>query len=215
MDGANSASSSLLSSRHPERKQPYLPGFREIRLLEYPHGESTYCRILVRYRSRGKFRTTVGGPRSRRPGSTPRGSPGWSTPSPREPHAARRRRRVKTRTRDRTQVVSQTWPWPAGHGFGGRRAMHVVPHGHPARMPSTWARVRSPAACFAGFSDRSFWMLSSFQRGAGSRSAPATVNSDQSGSPASKPRRNRRSAPAGLAMARPTACLHRCCSGGV
>jgi hypothetical protein len=59
--------------RSPQRKtrRPYRPHVRTIRLFMYPHGESNFCRILWRYRSRGKFRTKFrtswGGPRRREP----------------------------------------------------------------------------------------------------------------------------------------------------
>ena len=118
--------SRTVRSLFQKKNQPYPPRLREIRLTRYPHGESNYCRILGRYRSRGKFRTkfrtTLGGPRSRRPGSTPLGSPGGATPSPREPHAARRRR-VKPNTRSLEGRLPN--PAPTGRQGFRRQARHA------------------------------------------------------------------------------------------
>jgi hypothetical protein len=95
-----------------------------------PHGQSNCRGILGSYCSRGKFRTkfrtTLGGPRSRRPASTPRGSPGWPTPGPREPDAARRRRRVKSR-----------------HAFARSSAPKPCP-GRPARVSNADTTCTTP-----------------------------------------------------------------------
>lgn len=141
-------------TRTTKAKRPRHSHMRAARPTEYPHGESNFCRILGRYRSRGKFRTTfrttLGGPRSRRPGSTPRGSPGWSTPGPREPDAARRRRLIgfgRCCVTSASGKATATQPFPSwafpSWGPFRRRRVAVIRHGRRRFAPEIRAGRRT------------------------------------------------------------------------
>jgi hypothetical protein len=143
---------SAAPTRTTKEKRPRHSHSRAARPFQYPHGESNFCVFLGRYRSRGKFRTkfrtTLGGPRRRRSGSTPHGSPGGATPSPREPDAARRRRRVALPAvtparllhpwRNRRRHGSPRSPWsprPPASRRPGSRARFLPPDSRCDKLP--------------------------------------------------------------------------------
>ena len=137
--------------RQTENESAVSPAFVNDTAVSATPRESNYWRILGRYRNRRKFRTTfrttLGGPRSRRPGSTPSGSPGGATPSPREPHAARRRRRVKSRHAFARRSAPKPGPGrPARVSEAGATCttpQTVIPRAHRAPAPGSAARLHA------------------------------------------------------------------------
>jgi len=136
--------------RSPEKNTCTPRRSRGVQVFRYTHGESSYCRILGRCRSRGKFRTTLGGPRSRRPGSTPRGSPAGATPDAREPQGWPHRDSLRSRsqgTRPRDSPQPYSCRRHDGRSFRGpRKRPSPRPYCHPGSAKTlVWDR-QSPTS---------------------------------------------------------------------